>query len=283
MRELAEGSFEGSELVLMSAGEEVSKEWAKSAVAEGAVVIDNSSAWRMTEGVPLVVPEVNDQDLTEMNGIVANPNCCTIALVLALAAVRDRVGLKRVVVATYQSASGAGRELVEEMERQNGEIVRGEAVSVKVYSRQLAGNVVPGGWKMGEAGENEEEIKIRQETRKILHLPNLSVGVTCVRVPVKVGHGEAVWVETEKETSAEEVEEWLGKQAGVRVVKAGDYATPLEVAGKDEVVVSRVRRDSSVEHGIAMWVVSDNLRKGAALNAVQIAERLVVTGRIGKI
>ena len=264
---LEESSFKDLNLVLMSAGEEVSRQWAMA----GALVIDNSSAWRMEVGCPLVVPEVNGNMIASHKGVVANPNCCTIALSLALAPIQRRAGLKRVVVATYQSASGAGRPLVEELEEQTKAIIEGRETMAKVYPKQLAFNVVSGGWNEAEGGQNEEEVKIARETRKILGLPSLNMAVTCVRVPVKVGHGEAVFVETERAISVEEAKAALGAMEGVKVVE-GEAPTPLDVAGSDDVLVGRVRQDSSVEHGLAMWVVSDNLRKGAALNAVQIAE-----------
>lgn len=278
-----ESSFEGVDLALFSAGAGVSRDHAPRAVEAGAMVIDNSSAWRMAESVPLVVPEVNPEDINRNEGIVANPNCCVIPLTVVLEPLRRAVGLARVVVATYQSASGAGRALVEELEEQTRQIARGSLPEARAYPHVLAQNVVPGGWTADRDGYNEEEIKIVTEARKILHEPDLHVAATCVRVPVPIGHGEAVFVETERPLSPEEARELLRKAPGVVVVDGpgvDDYATPAAVAGTDGVYVGRVRRDLSSDRGLAMWIVSDNLRKGAALNAVQIAECAIALGAL---
>jgi aspartate-semialdehyde dehydrogenase len=278
---LDERSFAGVDLALFSAGAGISKEFAPIAVEAGALVIDNSSAWRMAENCPLVVPEVNAADIAENEGIIANPNCCAIPLTVVLDPIRRAAGLERVVVATYQSASGAGKPLVDELEQQTRVIAGGGRPEPSVYPKQLAYNVVPGGWTMDADGYNEEEVKIVNESRKILHQPDLRVAVTCVRVPVPVGHGEAVFLETSRPLAAEQVRELLAAAPGITVEDdpAGQvYPTPAEVAGKDDVFVGRIRRDPSSPNGVALWIVSDNLRKGAALNAVQVAERAIEMG-----
>jgi aspartate-semialdehyde dehydrogenase len=278
---LDERSFDGVDVALFSAGAGVSVTYAPIASAAGALVIDNSSAWRMASGVPLVVPEVNADDIRSAEGIIANPNCCAIPLTVVLEPLGRMAGLERVVVATYQSASGAGRALVDELAEQTRAVAEGREPVAREYPHQLAMNVVPGGWTMEEDGSNEEEAKIVAETRKILHRPELRVVATCVRVPVPVSHGVAVFVETERDLDVEEARRVLRQAPGV-VVQDGpteqDYPTPAAVAGTDEVYVGRIRRDPSCVHGLALWVVADNLRKGAALNAVQIAERALEMG-----
>jgi aspartate-semialdehyde dehydrogenase len=280
---LDDGSFKGVDLALFAASSDVSLIYAPAAVEDGALVVDNSSAWRMKENVPLVVPEVNAADIKDNEGIIANPNCCAIPLTVVLEPLRKRAGLERVHVATYQSASGAGKALVDELSEQTRAIADGKTPSVVVYSHQLAYNVVPGGWKPEAEGYNEEEMKIVGETRKILHEPELRIAATCVRVPVPVAHGEAVFVELSEMLTAADCRELLGSAPGVIVEddpKAKLYPTPAQVAGKDEVYVGRIRPDLSSSRGLALWVVSDNLRKGAALNAVQIAERALELGVI---
>jgi aspartate-semialdehyde dehydrogenase len=278
---LDERALADVDLALFSAGADVSRAFAPLAVAAGALVVDNSSAWRMEEDVPLVVPEVNAADIVRHRGIIANPNCSTIPLTVVLDVLRREVGLERVLVATYQSASGAGRELVDELEGQIRAIAAGGRPEARVYPHVLAHNVVPGGWPLEGDGYNQEEMKIVNETRKILHAPELRVGATCVRVPVPVAHSQAVLVETEPPLGPEEARELLRRAPGV-VVWDGpgpdDYPTPAAVAGSDEVYVGRIRRDLSSERGLLMWIVSDNLRKGAALNAVQVAERAIEMG-----
>jgi aspartate-semialdehyde dehydrogenase len=272
---VGENSFEGTDLALFAAGAELSQALAPFAVEAGAVVVDNSSAWRMKENVPLVVPEVNAADIGNGEGIIANPNCCAIPLAMVLQPLRQIAGIQRVIVATYQSASGAGKKLVDELARQTRAIAAGQEPEHSVYPHQLAYNVVPGGWKVFPEAFNEEEWKLVQETRKILHEPDLPIVATCVRVPVPVGHAEAVFVETSNAISPQECRELLAAAPGVVVQDDPErelYPTPAEVAGTDEVYVGRIRRDLSTRHGLALWIVSDNLRKGAALNAVQIAE-----------
>ena len=273
---LDDNAFQGVDLALFSAGADVSLIHAPIAVEAGALVVDNSSAWRMKENVPLVVPEVNPEDIRGNEGIVANPNCCAIPLTVVLEPLRERVGLRRVVVSTYQSASGAGKALVDELADQVQALAACRTPEPLVYPHQLAHNVVPGGWKMEQDGYNEEEIKLLQETRKIMHLPELRLAATCVRVPVPVSHGESVFVETEEPLEPDAARELLEAASGVIVEDdpaSKRYPTPASVAGTDDVYVGRIRRDLSTEHGLALWIVADNLRKGAALNAVQIAER----------
>jgi len=280
---LDENAFAGVDLALFMAGSDVGLRYAPIAAEAGALVVDNSSAWRMKENVPLVVPEVNPEDIRDNEGIIANPNCCTIPLAVVLKPIQDRAGLERVLVSTYQSASGAGRALVEELEEQTSAIAEGRTPEVNAYSHQLAYNVVPGGWKPESEGYNEEEVKIVNESRRILHQPDLRIAATCVRVPVPVGHGESVFVETAEMLSADAVRELLGSAPGVIVQDdphARLFPTPMEVAGRDEVYVGRIRNDLSSSHGVLLWVVSDNLRKGAALNAWQVAEKAVEMGVI---
>ncbi|HSR23041.1 MAG TPA: aspartate-semialdehyde dehydrogenase [Candidatus Eisenbacteria bacterium] len=278
---LDERAFDGVDVALFSAGAGISRAYAPAAVAAGALVVDNSSAWRMDAGVPLVVPEVNGDDVARSEGIVANPNCCAIPLTVVLEPLRRTAGLRRVVVATYQSASGAGKALVEELEQQTRALAQGRRPEAREYPHQLAMNVVPGGWPLEDEGFYEEEVKIASEARKILHDPELPVVATCVRVPVPVTHAEAVFVETERALGPDQARDVLRAAPGVVVRDAPgeqDYPTPAAVTGTDEVYVGRIRRDPSCRHGLALWVVADNLRKGAALNAVQIAERALALG-----
>jgi aspartate-semialdehyde dehydrogenase len=278
-----EQAFKGVDVALFAASTDIALMYAPVAVEAGALVIDNSSAWRMKENVPLVVPEVNREDIRDNEGIIANPNCCAVPLTMVLNPLRNAVGIRRVLVSTYQSASGAGRALVEELEEQTKAIAEGTEPQVVVYPYQLAHNVVPGGWRPDLDGYNEEEVKIVNETRKILHMADLPITATCVRVPVPIGHGESVFLETRDKISAHEVRTLLGTAPGVIVEddpNANLYPTPHHVAGKDEVYVGRIRNDPSSEHGLALWLVSDNLRKGAALNAVQIAEHALELGVI---
>ena len=281
---LDENAFRGLDLALFMASSDVALMYAPVAAEAGALVVDNSSAWRMKENVPLVVPEVNRDDIRDNEGIIANPNCCTIPLTVVLNPLRESVGVERVLVSTYQSASGAGKALVEELEDQTRAIAEGRRPEVNVYSHQLAYNVVPGGWKPEGEGYNEEETKIVNESRKILHEPGLRIAATCVRVPVPVGHGESVFVETSDMITAADARTLLGNSPGIVVEDdphARLYPTPNEVAGRDEVYVGRIRNDLSHSHGLALWIVSDNLRKGAALNAIQVAEQAAEMGVLG--
>jgi aspartate-semialdehyde dehydrogenase len=281
VEELKESSFEGIDVALFSAGADTSLIYAPAAVEAGSLVIDNSSAWRMKENVPLVVPEVNRDDIRRSEGIIANPNCCAIPLTVVLEPLRREVGLERVLISTYQSASGAGQALVDELNDQVAAVAHGRAPEVNVYPYQLAHNVVPGGWKPDREGYNEEEIKIVEEARKILHEPALPLAATCVRVPVPVGHGESVFLETGRMIDADDARTLLGSSPGIIVEDdpaARLYPTPHSVQGRDEVYVGRIRNDLSSSRGLALWIVSDNLRKGAALNAVQIAEDAIELG-----
>ncbi len=278
---LREDSFKGVDIALFAASSDIALMYGPIAVEAGAIVIDNSSAWRMKENVPLVVPEVNRDDIASNEGIVANPNCCAIPLTVILNPLHKKVGIDRVLVSTYQSASGAGKALVDELEEQTRAIAAGEEPQADVYPQQLAYNVVPVGWRPESDGYNEEEVKIVNETRKIMHLPDLRITATCVRVPVPVGHGESVFVETFDPITADEARTLLGGAPGVIVEDdphAKLYPTPHGVAGKDEVYVGRIRKDYSTARGLALWIVSDNVRKGAALNAVQIAEEAIGMG-----
>ena len=280
---LNESSFKGVDVALFAASGDVALIYGPLAAEAGALVIDNSSAWRMKQNVPLVVPEVNRGDIRDNEGIIANPNCCAIPLTVILNPLRNAVGLERVLISTYQSASGAGRALVDELEDQTRAIAEGTEPQAAAYPYVLAYNVVPGGWRPEPDGYNEEEVKIVNETRKIMHLPELRITATCVRVPVPVGHGESVFLETSQKITADEARTLFESAPGVIVEDdphAKLYPTPLHVAGKDEVYVGRIRNDASVANGLAFWIVSDNLRKGAALNAVQIAESAIEMGVI---
>ena len=283
VEELTEKAFDGIDIALLAVGAETALTFAPIAVEAGALVIDYSSAWRMRDNVPLVVPEVNPEDLRHHEGIVANGNCCAIPLTVVLKPLHDKVGIERVLVSTYQSASGAGKPLVEELEQQTKAIAAGKEPHASVYPRQLAYNVVPGGWRAEDGGYNEEEVKIVNETRKILHLPDLRIAATCVRVPVPIGHGESVFVETRDPITPEAFRALMEAAPGVSVMddpEAKLYPTPHDVAGTDDVYVGRIRKDTSVDRGLALWLVSDNIRKGAALNAVQIAEEAVQMGLV---
>ncbi len=275
MREIEPGCFHDIDFALFSAGAQRSRDIAPQAQQEGAVVIDNSSAFRMQPEVPLVVPEVNAATLERHGGLIANPNCSTIQMVLALRPVRDLLGLRRVVVSTYQSVSGAGRRAVQELEDATRAILDGTPEPRQVHSRGIAFDVVPHIDVFDAAGTTREEAKMRDETRRILDMPHLSVVATCVRVPVYRGHSEAVWVQTEKPLDMERLRDAMRAQAGLVLLEEHE-AFPLarEAAGRDEVFVGRLREVADEPRSLAMWVVSDNLLKGAALNAVQIAECL---------
>jgi aspartate-semialdehyde dehydrogenase len=270
--------FKGTDICLMSAGGAVAKEWAPKIAAQGCLVIDNSSAWRMDREVPLVVPEVNADALNGIKkGIIANPNCSTAQLVVALKPLHDLAKIKRVVVATYQSVSGAGKEGMDVLFRQTRAIFVADPIEVEKFTKQIAFNVIPHIDVFLDSGYTKEEWKMTVETQKILD-PDIQLIATCVRVPVFIGHSEAVNIEFERPITAEKARAALRAAPGVLVVdkrEDGGYVTPQECAGEDATFVSRIRKDPTVEHGLSLWVVSDNLRKGAALNAVQIAECLV--------
>jgi aspartate-semialdehyde dehydrogenase len=277
-RDLENFDFRGVDFALMSAGSAVSKEWSPRIGAQGCVVIDNSSCWRYDPDVPLIVPEVNADAVagfTKKN-IIANPNCSTAQLVVVLKPLHDRAKIKRVVVATYQSVSGAGKEAMDELWDQTKGIFVTDPTEPKVFTKQIAFNVIPHIDVFMEDGSTKEEWKMMAETKKILD-PAIKLTATAVRVPVFIAHSEAVNVEFEKPISADEARAILKKAPGVTVIdhRADEgYVTPIEAAGDDPVFVSRIREDITVENGLNLWIVSDNLRKGAALNAVQIAEVL---------
>ena len=278
--------FAGTDVCLMSAGGNVSKEWSPRIGKQGAVVIDNSSAWRYDPDVPLVVPEVNAEAVEGFakTNIVANPNCSTAQLVVALKPLHDRAKIKRVVVATYQSVSGAGKEGIDELFNQTRAVFTAEPIEPKKFPKRIAFNVIPHIDVFMEDGSTKEEWKMVAETKKILD-PDIKLTATCVRVPVFIGHSEAVNVEFENPITAEEARNILRGAPGCRIIDNpadNGYITPYESAGEDATYVSRVRSDPTVENGLSIWVVSDNLRKGAALNAVQIAELLLNRGLIGK-
>jgi aspartate-semialdehyde dehydrogenase len=276
-------SFKGVQLALFSPGASVSREWAPIAAQAGAVVIDNSSAFRMEADIPLVVPEVNPVDASMFGArrIIANPNCSTIQMVVALKPIADAVGLERVVVSTYQSVSGKGQKGIEELSQQTADILNAREVKIAAFPHRIAFNVLPQIDDFTENGYTKEEMKMVNETRKIMHLPHLKVSATCVRVPVFFGHSESVNVTTTRKLSAADARALLAKAPGVKVLdepKLGVYPMPMLAAGDSFTHVGRIREDLSQDNGLELFVVADNVRKGAALNAVQIAELLVSKG-----
>ncbi len=275
---LKENSFEGIDLALFSAGAERSRIWAPIAARSGCVVVDNSSQWRMDPGVPLVVPEVNSSDLRGHKGIIANPNCSTIQMVVVLKPIHDAARIKRVVVTTFQSVSGTGKKAMDELLKQTADLLNFRETQCNVYPHQIAFNCLPHIDRFLENGYTKEEMKMVNETRKILGDNSIAVTATTVRVPVFRSHSESVNIETEKKLTANEARAVLSSAPGVIVYDAPEknvYPLAIECAGKDETYVGRIREDESIEKGLNLWIVSDNLRKGAALNAVQIAEKLV--------
>ena len=276
--------FSDIDICVMSAGGSISKEWSPKIGAEKCVVIDNSSAWRYDEDVPLVVPEVNADAAAGFTKkyIIANPNCSTAQLVVALKPLHDKAGIKRVVVSTYQSVSGAGKDAMDELFTQTRAIFVSDPVEPKKFPKRIAFNLIPHIDVFMEDGFTKEEWKMTAETKKILD-PKIKLTATCVRVPVFIGHSESVNIECEKPVTADEAREVLRTAPGILVIdkhEPGGYITPHEAAGEDATYISRIREDATVENGLNMWVVSDNLRKGAALNAIQIAELLVARGLI---
>ena len=285
VRLLEDAVIDGFDIALFSAGGGVSREWAPRFAATGCVVIDNSSAWRMEPNVPLVVAEVNGAALDRHEGIVANPNCSTMQMVMALKPIHDAAGLERVIVSTYQSTSGTGQRAVEELHDQTQAVLEAEELEVSVYPHQIAFNVLPQveTFKDGDDYTTEER-KMMAETRKILGDETIPVSATCVRVPVYTAHSESVTVQTREDLSPGRCRELLTAFPGVTVVDdpaAGRYPMPVTAAGRDDVFVGRIRRDPSHERCLNMWVVSDNLRKGAATNAVQLDELIVERGLAG--
>jgi aspartate-semialdehyde dehydrogenase len=278
VKKLSKDSFKGVDIALFSAGAERSLEFAPSAVTSGAVVIDNSSAFRMAPKVPLVVPEINAHAITGHAGIIANPNCSTIGMVMVLKPIHDAVRIKRIVVTTFQSVSGTGKEAIDELAGQTVALLNFRDIEAKVYPHQIAFNCLPHIDDFLENGYTKEEMKMANETRKILEDEAIGVTATTVRVPVFRCHSESVNIETERKISANEVRAILSSAPGVMVYddpKKNLYPLAIDTTGKDDVYVGRIREDESIPNGINLWVVSDNLRKGAALNAVQIAEQLI--------
>ncbi len=285
-RRLADDSIDGLDVVLASAGGSISAEWAPRLVDAGAIVVDNTSYWRMHDDVPLVVAEVNPEAAASHNGIIANPNCSTMQMVVALAPIHRAVGIERIVVSTYQSVSGTGQSAVDELFEQSKAVLEGEEPEPSVYPHRIAFNVLPQVETFKEGDDyTTEERKMMAETRKILGAgEELGISATCVRVPVFTGHSESVNVLTAEELTPEDCRELLSSAPGVTVVDnpaEGVYPLATAAAGQDQVLVGRIRRDSSHERSLNLWVVGDNLRKGAATNAVQIAELLAERGLIG--
>lgn len=278
VEELKEDSFEGVDIAFFSAGGAISRQFAPIAVRSGAKVIDNSSAFRMDKNVPLVVPEVNSEDVKWHKGIIANPNCSTIQMVVVLKPLYDRSRIKRIVAATYQSVSGTGRKAMEELLAQSRAVLAQESPKMEVYPYQIAFNLLPQIDAFLANAYTKEEMKMVNETRKIMHDEQIGVTATCIRVPVLISHAEVVNIETEEKITAEEARAILAQAPGVEVIDDPDnrlYPLPIEAAGTDACYVGRIREDESIANGLNLWIVSDNLRKGAALNAVQIAELLL--------
>jgi len=271
-------SFKGVDIVLASAGGSTSKAWADTVTAAGAVMIDNSSAFRMRPDVPLVVPEVNPQAASEHQGIIANPNCTTILMAVAIYPLHQVQPIRRVVAATYQSASGAGARAMEEVKRQSQAILNGEAPVAEAFPYPLAFNLFPHNSPLTDVGYCEEELKMVNETRKIFGVPDLRVTATCVRVPVLRAHSEAINLEFDSPFALEKAREVLSQAPGVKLVEdwqANYFPMPIDASGKDEVLVGRIRQDLSHPNAIDLWLCGDQIRKGAALNAIQIAELLI--------
>ena len=277
VQELTGDSFVGVDIALFSAGSAISKEFAPLAVDAGAVVVDNSSAFRMDDSVPLVVPEINTADVASHKGIISNPNCSTIVTVMALYPLHQAFGVKRMFASTYQAVSGSGAMGIAELKRQVGEINEGREVTREVYPHQIAFNVLPHVDVFLENGYTKEEMKMVHESRKIMGLPGFQASVTCVRVPVYRAHSIAVSAEFEKPVSVEHARETIAAAPGIDLnddIAGNGYPLPLELAGRDNCQVGRIRKDCAMENGLSFWVAGDQLLKGAALNAVQIAEEV---------
>jgi len=278
IEEVKPESFEGIDIALFSAGGSTSKEWAPIAAEKGAIVIDNSSAWRMDENVPLVVPEVNPEDVKWHKGIIANPNCSTIQMVVALYPIHREKKIKRIIVSTYQAVSGAGAKALKDLEEETKARFEGKYYTPTALPNHIAFNVIPHIDVFLDNLHTKEEMKMVNETRKIMHAPDIKVSPTCARVPVYNGHSESVVIETENPITVEEAREILKNAPGVIVEDDpfnNVYPMPINADGKDDVFVGRIKKDLVFDNGISMWIVADNLRKGAATNAVQIAELLV--------
>ena len=278
VKETVPESFREIDIALFSAGAEISRHFSPIAAQSGAVVIDNSSAFRMVPTVPLVVPEVNPEDIKWHKGIIANPNCSTIQMVVALYPLHKVNPIKRIIIDTYQAVSGTGSAAVDELTTQAKQVLDGQATVPHVYPHQIAFNVLPEIDVFLDNAYTKEEWKLVEETRKIMHADNIAISATCVRVPVFTGHSEAVNVEFSQPMSPDEAQRILAQAPGVKVLDdptVSLYPQPWSAAGTDEVLVGRIRRDSSHPNGLIMWVVADNLRKGAALNTIQIAEEMI--------
>ena len=275
VEELTEDSFAGVDIALFSAGGDISRKYAPAAVKAGAVVVDNSSAFRMDETVPLVVPEINGADVKGHRGIIANPNCTTAITLMALNPLHRAFGVKRVIASSYQAVSGTGAQAIEELRTQVEAIAAGQPPVKKVYPHQIAFNVLPHVDSFLDTGYTKEEMKMQNESRRIMHLPSFKASVTCVRVPVYRAHAVAVNAEFERAVSVAEARDVLAKAPGLRLLDDtanNGYPLPLNVAGQDDCEVGRIRLDCALDNGLAFWVVGDQLLKGAALNAIQIAE-----------
>lgn len=280
VEELRDDSFEGVDIALFSAGASPSRQFAPAAAESGCVVIDNSSGWRMDPEVPLVVPEVNPHAVADYRnkGIIANPNCSTIQMVVVLKPIYDAAGIERVVVSTYQAVSGTGKNAMDELTEQTRNLLTFQEVTPEVYPHRIAFNCFPHIGSFLENGYTEEEMKMVHETHKIMEDPNIRVSATTVRIPVFYGHSEAVNIQTERKLSAKDARVLLFQAPGVRVMDNPDeriYPMPSEAAGINDTLVGRIREDISIENGLDLWIVADNIRKGAALNTVQIAELLI--------
>ncbi|MFP4466647.1 MAG: aspartate-semialdehyde dehydrogenase [Candidatus Goldiibacteriota bacterium] len=278
---LNENSFKGVDIVLASAGASISKKYVKNIIDSGAMIIDNSSAFRMDGDVPLVVPEVNPEDCRLHKGIIANPNCSTIIMDVPLKPIHDAAGIKRLVVSTYQAASGAGAKGMQELEAQARAWAEGKELKVEAFAHQLLFNVIPHIDIFFEDGGSKEELKMVKETQKIMHEPGMRISATTVRVPTMTSHAESLNIETEKKITAKEVRELMEKAPGVTVaddIHNNVYPMPINTTGKDDVFVGRIREDFSIENGIDMFICGDQLRKGAALNTIQIAEVIAKEG-----
>ncbi len=278
VEEATSDSFRGVDIALFSAGADISRHFSPIAARQGAVVIDNSAAFRMDKNIPLVVPEVNPGDIKWHKGIIANPNCSTIQMVVALYPLHRVNPIKRIIVDTYQSVAGTGAAAIEELKTQAKQVLEGESTIPHVYPHQIAFNILPEIDVFLDNGYTKEEWKMVEETRKIMHADNIAVSATCARVPVFIGHSEAVHVEFSQPMLLDDALRILSQAPGVRVLDDTSislYPQPWAAAGSDDVFVGRIRQDNSHPNGLAMWVVADNLRKGAALNAVQIAEEMI--------
>src|SRR5512134_2672170 len=276
--ELTKDSFAGIDIALFSAGGSISKEFAPIAAKAGCVVVDNSSAFRMDDQVPLVIPEINASDVKKHRGIIANPNCTTAVTLMALYPLHQAFGVKRIFASSYQAVSGTGAKAIEELERQVNEVVAGKPVTMEVYPHQIAFNVLPHVDSFLPDGYTKEEMKMQNEGRKIMHHPSFRASVTCVRVPVYRAHSVAVTAEFQKPVSVEAAREVFSKAPGLDIVdnpEKSEYPLPLYVAERDNCQVGRIRKDCALDNGLCFWVVGDQLLKGAALNAVQIAEVLL--------